>query len=113
MNSILLTIRSMLGLESNYDGWDLQLINIINSIFLSLHQLGVGPTIVFSITGLDNTWDEFVGVALNLEAVKTYIYLKTRIIFDPPTHSYLIDAINKQIEELEWRLREQTEYIEE
>ena len=71
---------------------------------MSLNQMGVGPESGFSISDKTKTWVDYLGANANLEAVKSYIYLKVRLIFDPPTSSSLIEAINRQIAELEWRL---------
>ena len=102
MESILQTIKKLIGPSASYDIFDNDLIIHINSAFFSLHQLGVTEE-PFTITGSSETWDEF-HADTDLESVKTYIYLKTRMFFDPPTNSALISAINEQIKELEWRI---------
>ena len=102
MESILKTIKKLIGPSASYDIFEPDLITHINSAFFSLHQLGVTEE-PFVITGKDETWDEF-HADTDLEAVKTYVYLKTRMFFDPPTNSALISAINEQIKELEWRV---------
>lgn len=102
MESILETIKKLIGPSASYDIFDNDLIVHINSAFFSLHQLGITEE-PFVISGPDETWDEF-HADTDLESVKTYIYLKTRMFFDPPTHSALVSAMNDQIKELEWRI---------
>lgn len=101
----------MLGIQSDFDGFDVDIIVAINTAFMSLNQLGLGPATCFSITGIDETWTDFLEAAINIEAVKSYIYLKVRLLFDPPSNSFLVDAITRQISELEWRLNTQVEYV--
>jgi hypothetical protein len=108
MESILTTIKKMLGIEESFTNFDDELIVYINGVFTTLSQLGIGAP-NYIITGKANTWTEFVKDAKNLEAVKTYIYLKTRLVFDPPASSTVITAIEKQISEIEWRLWQNAE----
>jgi hypothetical protein len=112
MTSILNTIKKMLGVQLDDDAFDVDIIVSINSVLMSLSQLGVGPVGGFSITGVTETWSQFLGEEINLEAVKSYIYLKVRLLFDPPTVSTLIDAMNRQITEFEFRLNIQVEPVE-
>lgn len=107
--SILNTIKQLLGIQSDYTAFDADIIIHINSAFMALNQLGVGPTECFSIDGSGENWAEFVDKSIDLEAVKTYIYLKVRTIFDPPSSSVVMEAMNKNISELEWRLNVQVE----
>ena len=102
MESILESIKKLIGPSAQYDIFDNDLIMHINSVFFTLHQLGLTEE-PFVISGSDETWDEF-HADTDLESVKTYVYLKARMYFDPPTNSALISAINEQIKELEWRL---------
>ena len=102
--SILDTIKIMLGLEKDYDAFDTEIITYINSALFTLSQLGVGPEARFSITGSDEIWSNFIDEKSNLIAVQTYIKLKVQLLFDPPSNSFAVDAINKQIDELTWRL---------
>ena len=108
-DSILDTIKQLLGIQSDYTAFDTDIIVHINSAFMVLNQLGVGPTECFSIDGSGEEWAEFVDESIDLEAVKTYIYLKVRTIFDPPSSSVVMEAMNKNISELEWRLNVQAE----
>lgn len=102
--SILLSIKKLLGIAEDYDHFDSDIIMHINSVLMILTQLGVGPAEGFSITGDSATWSDFLSEEGKLEAVKTYIYLKVRLAFDPPQHSAHIASIEKQAAEYEWRL---------
>lgn len=109
-DSILLTVKKMLGIAEEYVAFDIDLIVNINSVFLTLNQLGVGPESPYHITGSKETWQSFLDDQReNLAGVETYVYLKTRLLFDPPTNSFLVDAMQKQCDELEWRLNVQME----
>ena len=113
-NSILNDVKKTLGLEPDYDVFDQELIIHINTVFLTLSQLGVGPVEGFSIEDESATWDAYITTA-NQNAVKTYIYLRVRTIFDPPASSFLVTAMQEQIKELEWRLDvdyERTGYVD-
>jgi len=109
MNSILTSIKKLLGLEEDYVQYDNDIIIYINSVLMILNQLGVGPTTGFSITDKTKTWTDYLGTEINIESVKPYIYLKVRLIFDPPSSNSVIEAIERQITELEWRLVNQAE----
>lgn len=104
MNSILDTIKKMLGLDDTLDAFDVDILVHINSAFTVLYQLGVGKATPFSISDGTKKWSDFLESNLDIEAVKSYIYLKVKLAFDPPQNSFSIDAINRQINELEWRL---------
>lgn len=104
MDGILESIKAMLGLSTDYDPFDSQIIMHINTAFTVLSQLGVGPKKQVVITGYDEEWADFFNQEQNIEAVKSYIYLKVRAIFDPPTTAGAMDALERQIKELEWRL---------
>ena len=103
-DSILNSIKKLLGIASDYTIFDQDIIIHINSVFMILMQLGVGPTAGYSITDESNVWSEFVDSSTQLEAVKSYVYLRVRLLFDPPQSGSLIDAITKTIDMLEWRL---------
>ncbi len=102
--SILLSIKKLLGVDSEYTDFDMDIIIHINTILSNLVQIGIGPKDGFSITDENSTWSDFIGDDVRLEQVKSYVYLKVRLLFDPPTNSTLIDSINKNARELEWRL---------
>ena len=104
MDSILTSIKKLLGITEEYENFDQDIIMHINSAFMILNQLGVGPKRGFSISDKSSTWDEFIPERSNLEAVKTYVHLKVKLMFDPPLSSTVIEAIKSQINELEWRL---------
>lgn len=106
MDSILTSIKKLLGISKDYTQFDDDIIMHINSVFMSLTQLGVGPTEGFSIEDDSAYWEDFVDIENNLQlhAVKTYVYLKVKLLFDPPLSSSVIEATNRQIAELEWRL---------
>ena len=109
ITSILTSIKKLLGIDESYTHFDSDIIMYINSALMTLNQLGVGPLIGFVIEDNTATWSDFIGNRKNLEVVKSFVYLKTRLIFDPPQMGYLVDAINNQIKELEFRLLVQVE----
>lgn len=109
MDSILTSVKKMLGIEADYEHFDTDLIMHINSVLLILNQLGVGPLTPFTITGTDETWSDFFSDVAVIELVKSYVYLKVRLIFDPPSTGVLHEAMERQIVEFEWRLNAQVE----
>jgi hypothetical protein len=115
--SILKSTKKMLGLEPDDTSFDLDIVIHINAAFSVLHDLGVGPELGFVIEddGSD-VWDDFqVADPVKASKIKTSVYLRTRLAFDPPTQSFLIDAIKEQIREAEWRLntnREATAWVD-
>lgn len=113
MESILLSIKKLLGIAEEYDHFDADLIMHINSVFVILNQLGVGPAVGFSITDATATWTDYLGEDLvKFGSVKSYMYLKVRLLFDPPSSSALIESTNKLVSELEWRLQVGADPIE-
>lgn len=103
--SILQSIKKLLGIEPDYTYFDQDLIIHINSVLSILSQIGFGPEEGFFITGETETWDDFFDESNpQMQLVKSYIYLKVRLMFDPPLNSTVINSINMQIAELEWRL---------
>jgi hypothetical protein len=109
MESILTTIKKLLGYDEDYTQFDPDIIIYINMALLSANQIGVGPAQGFTISDKNKTWSDFIGDREDIDAVKTYIYLKVRLIFDPPSNSYLVDLIKHEIDELEWRLNSQVD----
>ena len=105
-NSILLTIRKMIGPSASYDIFDTDLIVNINSAFSRLCQLGVGPSSPFKITGQTETWEDFMPADAMPPEVKQYIYLKTRQIFDTPASATVVNVIKEQLDMLEWTMKE-------
>lgn len=103
--SILTSIKKLLGIDEKYDHFDPDLIMHINSVFSILAQMGVGPANGFSITGASERWGDFITEApYTFSLVKTYMHLKVKLLFDPPLSSAVIESINRQISEFEWRL---------
>lgn len=103
-DEILESVKLMLGIQMDYTAFDPQLLLHINSVFTILNQLGVGPKEPF-IADANSTWDEFlVGDSISLDLVKADMYQRVRLLFDPPTSSFVLDSLNKQIQEYEWRL---------
>lgn len=102
--SILTSVKKVLGLAEDYTVFDEDILMHINSTFSVLHQLGVGPTNGFSIEDKNDNWDTFIVPEYQRNLVKSYIYVKVKSLFDPPQNSYLVEAVNRQITEYEWRL---------
>jgi hypothetical protein len=103
--SILLSTKKILGIAEDYTVFDLDIITHINSVFSTLTQLGVGPPEGFMIEDESALWEDFNTTDdAQYNAVKSYVFLRVRLLFDPPTTSYLIAAFDEQIKELEWRL---------
>ena len=103
MESILDSIKKLLGIQPEYRAFDEDLIIHINTVFIILNQLNIGPEEGFMIVDGSESWDDFVK-GINETMVKTYIYLKVRLMFDPPTSGVLVESMNSMISELEWRL---------
>lgn len=102
--SILKSTKKILGLADDYTPFDLDVITHINATFSILSQLGIGPIDGYFIENENDQWEDFIAPSNQLNLVKTYVYLKVRIAFDPPGTSFLIDSANNQIKEYEWRL---------
>lgn len=104
-DSILTSIKKLIGMTEDYDVFDIDIVMHINSVFMILYQMGVGPSKPFSITDKDDVWTDFLPKDDdNFNAVQTYVYLKTKIVFDPPSNSIIMLANKDMISELEWRL---------
>lgn len=104
MDSILTSIKKLLGIIEEYEHFDPDIIMHINSVFSILTQLGVGAPEGFSISDKSKTWADFMPDDKQLEMVKSYMHLKVRMLFDPPLGSAVIDSIQRTINELEWRI---------
>lgn len=104
MDSILTSIKKLLGIAEEYTQFDEDIIMHINSVFLNLTQLGVGPEEGFSIEDDTTSWEDFIEDNVQLQAVKSYVYLKVKLLFDPPLSTSVIESMNRMIAELEWRL---------
>lgn len=112
--SILNNTKQVLGLDGGYTPFDQDIIMHINGAFSILHQLGVGPDAGFTIDDATPVWSDFVlltGSEVSLSLVRTYIFLKVRMLFDPPTTSFLLASMKEQIDQYEWRLNVAREYV--
>lgn len=113
--NILENIKKAVNLPSDYEAFDQDVMMHINSVFSTLHQLGVGPPSGFMIQDGGETWADFLGNDPRLNNIKTYIYLRVRLLFDPPTTGFHVSAMSQQIAELEWRInahREDTQWTD-
>jgi hypothetical protein len=108
-DSILQTIKQCIGIDNSYNAFDNDIIMHINSVFMILNQLGAGPKSGYTISDDSNTWVEFSENNLLVNIVKTYMALKVRMLFDPPTSGTLSDCIERQISECEWRILQECE----
>lgn len=104
MESILTSIKKLLGIPEEVESFDMDIVMHINSVFSILTQLGVGPVMGFSISDSSATWADYLGDDSRIEMVKSYIYLKVRMMFDPSLTSTVNEAMTRNIAELEWRL---------
>lgn len=102
--SILTSIKKMLGIEETYTQFDSDIILCINTVLSTLTQLGVGPKTGFSISDKTTTWSSFLGFDQRLEMVKTYVHLRVKILFDPPQNASLAGILNAEAKEYEWRI---------
>lgn len=110
-DSILNSTKKLLGLDAAYTVFDVDIIMHINSVFGTLSQLGIGPANGFAISDASTTWTAYLGADRRFNSVKTYMFLKVRLLFDPPATSFAITAFKEEIKELEWRLNAQREEI--
>lgn len=104
MESILTSIKKMLGITEDYTHFDDDIIIHINSVFMILTQMGVGPAEGFYIEDKSALWEDFMTDDANLQSVKSYMYLKVKLLFDPSASSAVTESMNRLISELEWRL---------
>lgn len=107
--SILVSVKKMLGIEPEDSSFDLDIIVAINSYFMVLNQLGVGPECPFSISGPEEMWEQFLNGRDDLNSVKSYIWLKAKMQFDPSASSIVMEAMKQQASELEFRLHLQAD----
>lgn len=111
MESILTSIKKMLGYEEDDTGYDDEIIMHINSVLMDLQQLGVGPSAGFEIEDDTATWEDFITDMKKFSGVKTYIFMRVKLIFDSSTmSSALIDSYTKQCDRFEWRLNHAAEF---
>ncbi len=109
IDSILTSVKKLLGIGEDYTQFDMDVVMHINSALSVLTQLGVGPSDGFLITDSTAVWTDFLEESKKLEMVKTYVYMKTRVVFDPPSSSAALEAMQRQIDEFEWRIRVEAE----
>ena len=102
--SILTSIKKLLGVPEDYEHFDQDIIMHINSVFMILNQIGVGPSDGFSISDKTAIWSDFISDSNKFEAVKSYMHMKVKLMFDPPLQSSVIECMNRMINEMEWRL---------
>ena len=112
MESILNTVKEHLGPTAQYEAFNSQIMDHINGVFFDLNQMGVGPPEGFLITDETYTWDDYIAEPRKFEAVKTYMYLRVKLVFDPPANATILASMERQIEKLEWRLNHAAETIE-
>ena len=105
-DSILNTIKKMLGLDPEYDAFDQELVVFINTALSNLHQIGVGPANGFMINGSEESWSELLPaeVTPSIQNVKSYIYITVKMLFDPPGATNHSNALNESLKELTWRI---------
>lgn len=110
MESILTSVKKLLGIEDSYTNFDVDIIMHINSVFMILNQLGVGPADMFTISDKYSVWNDFIpDDDPKMEMVKSYMYMKVRLLFDPPDRSAVMDSMTRMVSEFEWRLNVQAE----
>lgn len=110
-DSILNSIKKLLGPGSEHDAFDLDILMFINSVFSDLHQIGVGPKEGFMIENDETTWEDYTDDILTLNSIKPYIYLKVRLMFDPPTSSSVLESMKNIAKEFEWRINVRAEHL--
>ena len=108
-DSILTTIKKMLGIHEEIEDFDMDLIVFINSALAELNQLGIGPKDGFQISGKEETWKQLYNGRKIFNDIKTYIFLKVKVIFDPPQVASLNSAYENQLKEVTWRLNTKRE----
>ena len=108
MDKILASIKKQLGVNDS-DQFDYQIIMVINTAMSALTQIGIGPAEGFLLTDEDANWTDFIGEGPSFISAQSYIYCKSKILFDPPANQTLLNALQRQADELEWRLRTEKE----
>lgn len=102
-NSILLSVKKALGIQPECEDFNVEIITAINTVFSILTQIGVGPEEGFIVQDANDMWFDFIPSETNLEMIRTYVYQRVRLIFDPPQNSFLVNALKDDSKELEWR----------
>lgn len=106
-STILSDVKKQIGIVPEYKAFDEQLLMDIDAAFATLHQLGVGPENGFTVSE-DTKWSDYV-TTNRLNFIKSYVFMKVKVMFDPPSSSFALDALNKQIAEYEWRITSEVE----
>lgn len=109
MESILSSVKKMLGIAPEYGAFDPEIIMHINSVFMVLNQLGVGPKTPFRIENAIPVWEDFLPLG-DIDAVRSYMYLRVKTLFDPPQNGSVQQAYDAQVKELEWRMYTMAEF---
>lgn len=102
--SILISTKKVLGVSEEYAEFDLDILTHINAAFGVLNQLGLGPDEGFYVEDESSVWEDYITKSSVLSMIRTYVFLKVRFLFDPPTTSFLINAVEEQINQHEWRI---------
>lgn len=110
-HSILTDIKKLLGITEPYTAYDTDIIIAINSCFATLHQLGVGPEEAFKIDDATAVWSDFIGDHKAIDSVKDYIFVKTKLIFDPPLNGAVMESYREMVREYEWRLSQADDLV--
>lgn len=112
--SILTSIKKLLGIQEECEEFDADILMHINSAIFTLRQIGVGPDSIYTVYDKSQTYDDYLGEGKPEQAqVKTYLYYKVRVGWDPPSSSFAIDSLEKKIQEAEWRLKTEIEVFRE
>jgi hypothetical protein len=111
MNSILTSIKKLLGIAPEHTFFDADLVIHINSVLAVLTQMGIGPAGGFAISDDTAVWKDFLAGDVRLELVKSYVYMKVRLLFDPPINSAAVEAMKGLISEFEWRAYSEVTFV--
>lgn len=111
ITSILTSTKKVLGISEEYTAFDEDIIMHINTVFSTLNDLGVGPPAGFQIVDKTAVWSDFIAGDVLFNNVKSYMFMRVKLMFDPPATSYLITSMQNQIEQLEWRINNQREMV--
>ena len=103
MDSILTSVKTYLGIQAEDDAFDADILMAINATMVVLNQLGVGPSAPYVVSDYSNTWSELLGDD-PVGGVREYVNMRVRLLFDPPTNTYVVQALNDQVDEFEWRI---------
>lgn len=112
--SILTSVKKLLGIQEECEEFDADILMHINSAIFTLRQIGVGPDSIYTVYDKSQTYDDYLGEGNPEQAqVKTYLYYKVRVGWDPPSSSFAVEALEKKIQEAEWRLKIEVEVFRE